>query len=226
MAEQLTFELAPPQAPSFDNFLPGANDELVDVLVRAAHGTLRETGVLVWGAPGAGKTHLLRAVAQGARQSGRAACYVAAGEAVPAEPPHAAALVAVDDVERAADDAQGALFTLYNALAAGGGQLVVACAAPPARLALRDDLRTRLGHGLVYEVIALADAQKPAALRRYAAGRGVSLPDDVIDYLLAHFPRDMASLLRTLDALDRHSLAAKRPITVPLVRAVLPASTR
>jgi len=49
----------------------------------------------------------------------------------------------------------------------------------------------------------------------------VSLPDDVIDYLLAHFPRDMASLLRALVALDRASLASRRPITVPFVRALL-----
>jgi DnaA family protein len=224
--EQLTFELAPPQAPSFDNFLPGANDELVAVLARAAQGALQDTGVLIWGAPGCGRTHLLRAVTQAARQAGRATRYVAPGESVPAEPPDAAALVAIDDVERAAGDAQAALFTLYNALAASGGQMVVAAGMPPARLALRDDLRTRLGHGLVYEVAALADAQKPAALRRYAAARGVSLSDDVIDYLLAHFPRDMASLLRALEALDRHSLATRRGITVPLVRALLLQSER
>jgi DnaA family protein len=58
-------------------------------------------------------------------------------------------------------------------------------------------------------------------LRRYAQARGVKLPDDVIDYLLAHFPRDMASLLRAVTALDRESLATRRGITVPLVRALL-----
>ena len=42
--------------------------------------------------------------------------------------------------------------------------------------------------------------------------------DDVIAYLLAHGRRDMPALLSTLAALDRHSLAAKRPITVPLLR--------
>ena len=221
MPEQLTFELAAPQAPSFDNFLPGANDELVNVLARAARGALRETGVLIWGAPGCGKSHLLQAAVQAALQSHRTASYVAPDEAVPLDPPVADALVAVDDVDRRDASAQAALFTLYNALAASGGQLVAASAVPAARIAVRDDLRTRLGHGLVYEVAALGDAQKPAALRRFAAARGVSLPDDVIDYLLAHFPRDMASLLRALVALDRASLASRRPITVPFVRALL-----
>jgi DnaA family protein len=40
----------------------------------------------------------------------------------------------------------------------------------------------------------------------------------VIAYLLAHGRRDMATLVAVLGALDRHSLAAKRAITVPMLR--------
>ena len=40
----------------------------------------------------------------------------------------------------------------------------------------------------------------------------------MVDYLLRHGRRDMQSLLTTLTALDRVSLATKRPITVPLLR--------
>jgi DnaA family protein len=70
-------------------------------------------------------------------------------------------------------------------------------------------------------VLALEDAAKPAALARYAAARGFRLDHEVIAYLLAHYPRDMTSLMRALAALDRRSLAAKRPITVPFVREIL-----
>ena len=48
--------------------------------------------------------------------------------------------------------------------------------------------------------------------------RGFRLSDDVIGYLLAHGRRDMPTLVATLAALDRHSLATQRPITVPLLR--------
>jgi DnaA family protein len=44
------------------------------------------------------------------------------------------------------------------------------------------------------------------------------LSDDVIAYLLAHGRRDMPTLVATLAALDRHSLATQRAITVPLLR--------
>jgi DnaA family protein len=89
---------------------------------------------------------------------------------------------------------------------------------PPARVALRDDLRTRLGWGLTFELRALADADKPAALLAHARQLGITLGDDVIAYLLAHGRRDMRTLLSTLAALDRHSLSTHRAITVPLLR--------
>ncbi len=214
--EQLTFELAAAEPPSFTNFLSGPNTEVVTALERAARGELAETGVLIWGAPGSGRSHLLRAAVAAARV--RPALYHADPAHVPRDPPGPAALVAVDDIDTAGADAQGRLFTLFNQLRDTGGMLVAAASMPPGRLDLRDDLRTRLGWGLVYELKPLADADKPLALARYADERGFRLSDDVIAYLLAHGRRDMTTLVGTLAALDRYSLAAKKPITLPLLR--------
>jgi DnaA-homolog protein len=227
VAEQLTFELADPPPATFETFVAGPNAEAVDALSRVARRELRETGIVVWGADGVGKTHLLHAAVAAARDCGRDATYVDDATAfVRGHEAHAASLVAVDDIDGADAAAQAALFTLYNALSLNGGQLVVASHVPPARMSLRDDIRTRLGWGLVYEVVALADANKPAALHAFARARGFSLSADVIDYLLAHGRRDMASLVHTLAALDRHSLALRRPITVPLIRDWLQAEIR
>lgn len=219
--EQLTFDLADVEPPSFANFLPGRNVEVIAALGRLAAGELAESAVLLWGAAGAGKSHLLKATASAAAARGIGCRSVAdPGELAATDPEALAshALVTVDALDRADAEAQARLFTLYNVMRARGGRLVVASRAPPAKLPLREDLRTRLGWGLVYEVVALADADKPAALVAYARQRGFGLPDDVIGYLLAHARRDMPALLRTLSSLDRHSLATKRPITVPLVR--------
>ena len=215
--EQLIFELATPEPQSFANFLPGRNEEAVATLTRLADGGIAETGVVLWGGPGVGKSHLLHA-GIGAAASHRPTLFCADCATVPGEPPGPRALVAVDNVDMADASQQGRLFTLYNALKASGGQLLAAAAVPPALMPLRDDVRTRLGWGLVYEILPLADHDKPAALAFYAKSRGVALPDEVIAYLLAHGRRDMASLLATLLALDRYSLAQKRPITLPLLR--------
>ncbi len=213
--EQLVFELAPVEPPSFANFVPGRNAEAVARLSASARGDTVDTCILLWGAEGAGRTHLLRAaVAASARPAHYAAAPSELSSALPAGP----ALVAVDDVHSADAQAQGRLFTLFNRLQETGGLLVAAAGSPPGRLAVRDDLRTRLGSGLVYEVVPLRDEDKPGALERYARERGFRLSEEVIAYLLAHGRRDMGTLVATLAALDRHSLAAKRPITVPMLR--------
>ena len=216
--EQLIFELVAPEPPSFATFVAGRNDEAVAALRRAAAGTLAETSVVLWGAPGAGKSHLVAATVAAARAAGRAAFACASPAGLPRADPAPGPLVAVDDVDAADADAQARLFTLYNRLRDRGGTLVAAGGAPPARSPLRDDVRTRLSWGLVYEIVPLADADKPAALAAYARSRGFALADDVIGYLLAHGRRDMGTLVATLAALDRRSLAQKRPVTLPLLR--------
>lgn len=216
--KQLIFELAPPEPPAFANFVAGGNREAVAALVTLAAGRLRETGVVIWGAAGVGKTHLLRASVAAAADAGRTALYVDDPRNADPEAAAPGVLIAVDALDSADSPAQARLFTLYNALAAAGGQLLGACARAPAQLALRDDLRTRLGYGLVYEIVALADADKAAALASYAQARGFRLGDDAIAYLLAHGRRDMATLVTTLTAIDRHSLATRRPVTVALLR--------
>lgn len=221
MPEQLTFALAPEPAPTFANFVAGPNAEAAEALVRFAAALLPETVVVVWGAAGAGKSHLLRAMCAAAAGAGRPVRHCAQPHEVPEAPPDARALVTVDEVDRADLAAQARLFSLYNVLAASGGQLAVAASVPPARMPLREDVRTRLGWGLVYEVVPLADDAKPAALAAFARQRGFRLADDAIAYLLAHGRRDMASLVRALIALDAHSLAHKRAVTVPLIRAWL-----
>ncbi len=215
--EQLIFELATPEPPSFANFLPGPNREAVAALRKFAAGEAAETGLVLWGPTGVGKTHLLHATATAAAGK-RPVHYCGHPETLPVDAPLPATLVLVDDVDRADAATQGRLFTLYNNLKATGGSLVAAAALPPARMPLRDDVRSRLGWGLVHEVLPLADGDKPVALATYARSRGFALADDVVAYLLAHGRRDMTSLMATLAALDRHSLASKRPITTALLK--------
>ncbi|MEP7085316.1 MAG: DnaA/Hda family protein, partial [Betaproteobacteria bacterium] len=131
------------------------------------------------------------------------------------------ALYAIEDIDALSPPAQGRLFTLYNACRDAGAQLLMSARVPPALAPLRDDLRTRVGWGLVLELKPLNDADKPAALAAYASQHGFRLSGEVIDFLLTRARRDMGALLATLRALDRHSLSTKRPVTIPLVKELL-----
>jgi DnaA-homolog protein len=196
--QQLVLDIRPAVEPDFDNYIPGPNAEALARVRALATGALREAIVYLWGEPGSGRTHLLQAAARANPQ-----------------------LVIADDVETLDPAAQQQLFAAINAARDGAAPVLAAGKVSPAGLALREDLRTRLAWGLVYQLRPLSDADKAEHLRAGAARRGLRLSDEVVGYLLTRLPRDLPSLNGVLDALDRYSLAAKRPVTVPLVREAL-----
>jgi DnaA family protein len=216
---QLALELASPPAPTLDNFVTGNNAETVAALRALVTGVAAERFIYLWGAPGSGRSHLLRGVMHALAAAGRHVRWYATAVAPVVE--DSAAVVGVDDVERLDAQAQIDLFNIFNNLKESGGVLVVTGELPPARLPLRADLLTRLAWGLVYEVHALSDADLRAAVVDYAAARGFMLPAEVTDYLLVRVPRDLSSLRALVDTLDRVSLEQKRAVTVPLAREVL-----
>jgi len=118
-------------------------------------------------------------------------------------------------------DQQQAAFALFVDAATRGVAIAAAGAVPPVDLPLREDLRTRLGWGHVLQIHPLSDAESRAALRREADRRGLFLSDEVIDYLLRRFSRDLKHLMDLLDRLDEFALVHKRAITVPLLRQML-----
>ena len=206
----LEFDRAP--APTFANFVTGANAELSHALESATRGAFAERVIYVWGEKGAGKTHLLRAFAATAPD----ARYVAAADL---DDDAMRGVLAVDDIERLAPERQVALFNAFNERAFEF--LIVSASSSPRDVAIRRDLATRLATGLTYRVFPLTDEEKGAALAAHAKTRGFAIPDDVTSYLLTHARRDMGSLMAALDAIDRYSLETGRPVTVPLLKAAM-----
>jgi len=212
---QLLLDISPKHICTLDNFVAGKNIELFSALRHALAGSSRERIFYIWGERGSGKSHLLNACIHVAKQEKLNAVY--AQSAVPAS----ADIVAIDDVEALGDAAQVALFNLYNQMRDTGGMLLVSGTASPLHLKLRDDLRTRLGWGLVYQLHGLSDEEKSQAMAQHAQTKGYSLPPEVMQYLLRHGRRDLPSLLVVLDALDAHSLRLHRAPSVPLLKEVM-----
>lgn len=212
---QLLLDITPDWWPTLDNFVVGSNLELLSALRHALAGSGSERCFYVWGETGSGKSHLLQAIIGAAQNMGKHACYAKRNV------PEAMAIVAVDDVEKLDADAQIGLFDLYNQMRDSGGMLLVSGSVAPLHLKLRDDLRTRLGWGLVYQLHGLSDAEKSQALSQHALARGFALPPEVTQYLLRHGRRDLPSLMAVLDALDAHSLSLHRAPSVPLLKEVL-----
>jgi DnaA-homolog protein len=73
----------------------------------------------------------------------------------------------------------------------------------------------------VFQLQALSENERRAVLRRAADERGVFLSDEVMDFMLKRFSRDLSSLMMLLDQLDGYALRTQRAITIPLIKAML-----
>jgi DnaA family protein len=210
----------PPSPQTFATFVAGANERALTAVRELAAAGGPDRFVYLFGSDGSGRTHLLHAAVAAAKEGGANAVLANVRllrEATLAE----TVLVAVDDVHALDADAQVALFDLYNARRAGNGGMLLAGDRAPRDLDVREDLRTRIGAMLAFELHPLTDAERAEALGAYAARRHMTLDDAVIDYLLARVSRDLRALTALVDRIDRTALEKRRAVTVPLVREVL-----
>jgi DnaA family protein len=210
--KQLVLDLIPAPAPSIANFVAGRNEEALFAVKALPVESALPGGriVYLWGGHGSGKSHLAHALAI-------AAGY---GSQLPQADEEMARGYVFDDVDRFDPAAQQALFNLINRMPEKSVALLATGCAAPRDLALRRDLASRLGSGLVFQLQPLSEQERADALRMHARARGFGLREEVIVYLLRHARRDMGSLMDMLDALDAYSIETGREITVPLLKEV------
>ncbi|MFV2030240.1 DnaA regulatory inactivator Hda [Neisseria sp. S1] len=214
---QLIFDFSADAYPAFDKFLGTVNAELVHVL-QQQHGQF----IYVWGQPGSGKSHLLQAWIVQALAAGYRAAYIDAARMPLTEEAFDADYLAIDQADKLGDEEQALLFSIFNRFRnSGKGFLLLSADAPPQRLMIREDLRTRMGYCLVYEVKPLTDEEKINALMSMAAARQITVEPEIFEYLLNHWRRDMDSLMQMLDTLDSYAVTLGKRITLPLLRQLL-----
>lgn len=225
MMQQLVLDMGLPTAPSLDNYCAGANAAALAHLklwLGQAGSTLRSpVPSYLWGGSACGKTHLLKALRAALHEQGESAGWLDASVQVAPEFDETWACVLMDDVHAFSSAQQQVAFnwfvhaqTLQIAVLASGSL-------PPADLKLRDDLRTRLGGGHIFALQALTEAERRAVLRQAAEVRGIALSDEVMDFMLTRFSRDLGSLMELLDLMDAYALQTQRAITIPLIKAMM-----
>ena len=224
--KQLVLDIALASDPTFANFFVGPNEAAFERLVLCS-GSSPQSAVptYLWGLEASGKTHLLKAVSEALRGNGASSGWMDASMHEPPAFNESWSAIILDDCHLYTVAQQRAAFNWFvNALSTDDGQarLVVAAGnVPPADLPLREDLRTRLGWGHVFALQALREAERRAVLQRAAGARGVVLSDEVMDFMLRRFSRDLGSLMQLLDSLDAYALLTQRAITIPMIKTML-----
>jgi chromosomal replication initiation ATPase DnaA len=200
---QLTFDLGHRTALGRDDFLVApCNSDAVAWIDRWPDWP--GPALVIYGPAGCGKTHLARVWQQ---RSG------ATDESV------------IEDADRASDDA--ALFHRFNRHAEDGGHLLVTARIAPARWTGRlPDLVSRLAAAPTVAIGAPDDTLIAQVLVKLFADRQLDVDAGVVTYAVRRMERSFAAARRLVAAADQAALAAKRPVTVALVRAVLEQAER
>lgn len=224
---QIPLRLEPLRDSRFENFVSGPNH----AVVRALKDLSNEPGsnIFLSGGEGSGKTHLLNALCVETRAGQGRAFYLALKRL----PKDAIAslqglekldLVCVDDLHVIAGDRawEEALFHCFNRIREANGRLLVSSRERLSALELGlPDLASRLAWGLRLQLLPLEDNDKLAVINKHCEALGLTLPDDVQQYLLKHHDRSMVALIHTVENLQQAALTHKRRITIPLAREVL-----
>jgi DnaA family protein len=225
--KQLALDIGLASGPTLSGFYAGPNEPVLRHLEPWVDDAPPLAGqspvpVYLWGDwPASGKTHLLEAVRSALRERGALVGVLHAGTTQPLEFDERWGAVLMDDVHLYNPVQQHVAFTWFVTAHALQRGVLATGALPPADLALREDLRTRLGWGHVFHLQLLDEAERRAVLRQAADARGVLLADEVLDYMLHRFSRDLGSLMELLDQLDGYALQTQRAVTIPLIRSML-----
>jgi DnaA family protein len=229
-ARQLPLGLRWPSHQRLETYLASAN-AAAPQNVRAVALGRNDAWLYLHGARGSGKTHLLIGACRAALEHGRNARYLplatlagSRAEAVASFGAEQAELLAIDDVQAIAGDrdAERALFDLYNRARESRATLLFAASASPAQLGVQlPDLVSRLSACTQMGLQTLDEAGRREVLRSRAQQRGLEIDDNVLDWLFARQPRDLAALMELFERLDHAALAAQRRITIPFLRQML-----
>lgn len=205
---------------NFENFYAGPNQPVLDYLKNPT-----ENLIYLYAKPHAGLTHVLQALCK----INQPCLYIPLEKISELSPEMLENLsnldlIIIDDIENMAgfEHWEIKLFDLYNASVENQKKLIIASHVLPQQLPIKLlDLKSRLQAMLLLTLQELTDAEKMTALQRRAHHRGLTLPEDVAQFLLNRAPRDMVKLFEILGHLDKHSLEENRRLTIPFVKKVL-----
>jgi chromosomal replication initiator protein len=225
---------------TFETFVTGPSNHFAHA---AAQAVVQEPGtrfnpLVIYGAVGMGKTHLLQAIGHESQSTGHQIVYLTA-EAFTNELVDAIRtqktddfrarfrlldLLLIDDIQFMAGKTgtEEEFYHTFNAIISQGGQLAVVCNQHPRLLHKLDDrIRSRLEGGL------LADIQPPEFETRWeivqakAAAQGTMLPDDVASALAHHATANIRELEGLLNQVLARAVLTYEPLTMELARQVI-----
>ncbi|MCA9365836.1 chromosomal replication initiator protein DnaA [Candidatus Kaiserbacteria bacterium] len=230
---------------SFDTFVIGP----YNALAHAAAKTVSEkpgivyNPLFIYGKTGHGKTHLIQAVGNHVKRTGKKVFYVTSerfavdyfnslqsGTANSFKDRYRQYDVLImDDVQFLAskEKTQEELFHLFNALHDNNKQIVFSSDQHPAMLnGLEERLLSRFAQGMIVDIPAPDLESRAAILRAKSAQNSISLSDEVVDHLASTIEGNIRELEGALNTIMCQSQLLGRTLAIDEVKQIIKNSTR
>lgn len=225
---QIALPLSLDRQYSFENFISDRADLIIASLKALIQGD-GEAQIGLWGTTASGKTHLLNASADYARQKSVVLQIYDAKQLLQCDANEFEGfshcdVLAIDNLDAIAGNAEweACFYQVINRCRDGDYRFVFAMAHRPEDLETTlDDFRSRLQWGLMLQLPSSDDIEIRQILRKRAQLIGIELAEDVISYLMTHHARNLATQMAILQRLDGASLSQQRKVTIPLIKQAL-----
>jgi DnaA family protein len=225
---QIALPLSLDRQYSFENFISDRADLIIASLKALIQGD-GEAQIGLWGTTASGKTHLLNASADYARQKSVVLQIYDAKQLLQCDANEFEGfshcdVLAIDNLDAIAGNAEweACFYQVINRCRDGDYRFVFAMAHRPEDLETTlDDFRSRLQWGLMLQLPSSDDIEIRQILHKRAQLIGIELAEDVISYLMTHHARNLATQMAILQRLDGASLSQQRKVTIPLIKQAL-----
>ena len=213
---------------SFENYLSQSDSLVVDSLQALITGQ-GEIQLGLWGRTASGKTHLLNACAQFARDRDLSLQLYDAAQLIECSAEEfdgfgQCEVLAVDNLDAiSAHPAwESCFYQIINRCRQGEFRFIYSLSQKVEDLDIQlEDLRSRLQWGLMLQLPQSSDSELREIMQHRARLLGFELSSEVLSYLLTHHSRNLASQMAILQTLDGASMIHKRKVTIPLIKQAL-----
>jgi chromosomal replication initiator protein len=226
---------------AFDNFVVGNSNRFAHAasLAVAESPGKSYNPLFIYGGVGLGKTHLLQAIGNYARQQNPniKILYISSerflndfiesiqsGKSLDFRNKYRTVdLLLIDDIQfwEGKESTQEEFFHTFNVLYEAGKQIVATSDTHPKEIPLEERLKNRFQMGLTTDIQEPDVETRVAILRKKAAGAGVSVPAEVMTYIAHHVKSNIRELEGSMLRVLAFASLTKQEITLDAVKEVL-----
>lgn len=225
-SQQIPLAFKNTKVKTFQDFVLGNNIGLLDSLNSFSQSD-NESLLYLWGEPGSGKSHVLKAFINQLNTNDKTAVLLTPKDLQERE--HVSLIemfdyICIDDIQEIAKNSmlEESLFFWINEVKQAKKKIVLA-----GQLSNKNqywqltDLRSRLQSGRTHELMALGRNEVLSVFKKLSQQKGIIIDARVEAFLEKKCPMNLSFLSVLLIKLDEITLVEKKQVTIPLIKKIL-----